>query len=79
MHRLGQALGYAAARRDDPALVSAAEAYFGSWGNALHSAGLDPNLYLRRKWRHRTMPAKRDRLSYGNVFKPGRIRAVAAI
>jgi len=25
---------------------------------------------LRRKWRKRTMPAKRDRVSYGNVFKP---------
>jgi hypothetical protein len=69
-HRLGQPLGYAAARRDNPSLVSAAEAYFGTWGNALYAAGLDPNLYLRRKWRHRTMPAKRDRLSYGNVFKP---------
>ncbi len=39
-HRLGKPLGYAAARRDDPALVSAAEAYFGSWGNALHTAGV---------------------------------------
>ena len=55
---------------DDPALVSAAEAYFGTWGNALHAAGIDPNLYLRRKWRKRTLPAKRDRLSYGNVFNP---------
>jgi len=68
--RLGKPLGYAAARRDNPAVVSAAEAYFGSWGNALHTAGIDPNLYLRRKWRKRTMPAKRDRVSYGNVFKP---------
>jgi hypothetical protein len=46
-HRSGQALGYAAARRENPALVSAAEAYFGSWGNALYAAGIDPNLYLR--------------------------------
>jgi len=68
--RLGKPLGYAAARRNDPALVSAAEAYFGSWGNALYAARIDPNLYLQRKWRKRTMPAKRDRLSYGNVFKP---------
>ena len=67
--RLGKPLGYAAARRDDPALVSAAEAYFGSWGNALYAAGIDPNLYLRLKWRKRTMPAKRDRLSYGNIYK----------
>jgi hypothetical protein len=68
-HRSGRPLGYAAARRDDPALVSAAEAYFGSWGNALHAAGIDPNLHLRRKWQKRRMPSKRDRLSYGNIFK----------
>jgi hypothetical protein len=30
-HRSGKPLGYAAVRRDNPALVSAAEAYFGSW------------------------------------------------
>jgi hypothetical protein len=69
-HRSGKPLAYAAGRRDNPALVSAAEAYFGSWDNALHAAGLDPNLYLHRKWRQRTMPAKRDRLSYGKVFNP---------
>ena len=66
--RSGQSLGYSAARRDDPALVSAAEAYFGTWGNALYAAGINPNLYLRGKWRKRRMIAKRDRLSYGNVF-----------
>ena len=43
-------------------LVSAAEAYLESWGNALHAAGIDPNLYLRRKCRKRTTLAKRDRL-----------------
>jgi hypothetical protein len=68
--RFGKPLGYAAARRDDPALVSAAEAYFGTWGNALYAAGIDPNLYLRLKWRKRTMLPKRDRLSYGNIFNP---------
>ena len=67
-HGSGKPLGYAAVRRDDPALVSAAEAYFGSWGNVLHAAGIDPNLYLHPKRRKRTMPANRDRLSYGNVF-----------
>jgi hypothetical protein len=46
--RSGKPLGYAAARRDNPRLVSAAEAYFGSWGNTLHAAGIDPNLYFRR-------------------------------
>ena len=39
-HRSGKPLDYAAVRRDNPRLVSAAEAYFGSWGNALHAAGI---------------------------------------
>jgi hypothetical protein len=34
MHRSKEKLGYTAVRRDSPALVSAAEAYFGSWGRA---------------------------------------------
>jgi hypothetical protein len=69
-HRSRKPLGYAAMRRHNPRLVSAAEAYFGTWGNALYAAGLDPNLYLRLKWRKRSITAKRDRLSYGNVFNP---------
>jgi hypothetical protein len=60
-HRSGQALGYAASRRDNPALVSAAEAYFGTWGNGLYAVGIDPTFYLRGKWRKRRMIAKRDR------------------
>ena len=59
------AVGYAAARRDYPALVSAAEAYFGSWGKALYGAGIDPKLH--RKWRKRRMIAKRDHTRYGNL------------
>ena len=46
MHRSKDRLGYASARRELPALVSAAEAYFGSWGKALYAAGIDPNLIL---------------------------------
>lgn len=69
-HREKQNLSYAAARRNYPAEVSATEAYLGNWGNALHAAGIDPDLCLHRKWRRRTMPAKRDRLSYGNIFNP---------
>jgi AcrR family transcriptional regulator len=65
--RLGKPLGYAAARRDDPALVSAAEAYFGAWGNGLYGSGIDPNLYFRGKWRKRRMIAKRDHTRYGNL------------
>jgi hypothetical protein len=52
MHRSKAALTYAAARRTVPALVSAAEAYFGSWGKALYAAGIDPNLYfVHHTWR----------------------------
>jgi hypothetical protein len=65
---VGKPLGYAAARRDNPALVSAAEAYFGTWGNALYAAGFDPNLYLRGKWRKRRMIAKRDHTRYGTYL-----------
>jgi hypothetical protein len=52
MHRSKESLTYGKARREIPALVSAAEAHFGSWGKALYAAGIDPNLYfVRRKWR----------------------------
>jgi hypothetical protein len=44
MHRSKQKLNYATGRREFPALVSAAEAYFGSWGNALYAAGILANL-----------------------------------
>ena len=63
-HRLGQPLGYTAARRDNPALVSAVEAYFGTRSNALNAAGIDPNLRFQRKWHKRRMIAKRDRNAY---------------
>jgi hypothetical protein len=44
MHRSRKPLTYTAARRNIPALASAAEAYFGSWGKALHAAGIDPEM-----------------------------------
>jgi hypothetical protein len=51
MHRSKDSLAYAKARRDVPALVSAAEAHFGSWCQALYAVGIDPNLYfVHRKW-----------------------------
>jgi len=54
IHRSKDNLAYMTARREGPALVSAAEAHFGSWGKALYAAGIDPNLYfVRRKWRKR--------------------------
>jgi hypothetical protein len=35
-----------------PALLSAAEAYFGRWSKALATAGIDPDLYLvHHTWR----------------------------
>jgi hypothetical protein len=52
MHRSKASLGYEQVRREHMALVSAAEAHFGSWGKALYTAGIDPNLYfVHRKWR----------------------------
>jgi hypothetical protein len=53
MHTAKQRLGYVQARRNDPALVRAAEKHFGSWGKALHASGIDPNLYyyVHHKWR----------------------------
>jgi len=45
-------LGIHKARGEHMALVSAAEAHFGSWGKALYAAGIDPNLYfVHHKWR----------------------------
>jgi hypothetical protein len=52
MHRVKQSLSYVQARRNDPALVRAAEKQFGSGGKALHAAGVDPNqYYVHHKWR----------------------------
>jgi hypothetical protein len=52
MHGSKENLNYGTGRREFPALVSAAEAYFGSWGKALYAAGIDPSLYfVRHKWR----------------------------
>jgi hypothetical protein len=54
MHRRKEGLGHGRIRREFSALLSAAAAYFGSWGMALYAAGIDPNLYfVRRKWRKR--------------------------
>jgi hypothetical protein len=64
MHRLRNPLGYAAVRHANPRLVSAAEAYFGTWGNALYAARIDPNLYLRGKWR-----TKNDRQERSNSIR----------
>jgi hypothetical protein len=56
MHRFKESLAYGRARREFPALVSAAEAHFGSWAKALYAAGIDPNLYfVHHKWRKRRM------------------------
>jgi hypothetical protein len=52
MHLSSESLVYARVRRDVPALLSAAEAHFGSWGKALYASGIDPNLYfVHHKWR----------------------------
>jgi hypothetical protein len=64
MHRDKVELDYAKVRRDFPALVSAAGAYFGSWGEALYAARIDPNLYfVHHKWRKSGLAKKDNRQS----------------
>jgi len=69
MHRRGEDLSYTRMRKDVPALLSAAEAYFVTWGRALQQAGIDRNLYNKRrvpiKGRFR---ARRDRSSAEHQF-----------
>jgi hypothetical protein len=61
MHRERQCLAYTKVRRDHLPLVRAAEKQFGSWGKALHAAGIDPNLYyVRHKWRESKPTPKRS-------------------
>ena len=50
-HRLGLSMVRAVVRVELPALASAAERYFGTWGRALYAAGIDPKLYPARTWR----------------------------
>ena len=60
MHRSKESLAYGRMLRDGPALVSAAEAHFGSWGKALYAAGIDPSLYfMHHKWRKSRASDKR--------------------
>jgi hypothetical protein len=60
MHRSKESLAYAKVRRTFPALASAAESYFGSWGKALYVAGIDPNLYfVHHTWRKSKRSDKR--------------------
>jgi hypothetical protein len=52
MHRSKESLAYGRIRREMPALLSAAEAHFGSRGKALYATGIDPSLYfVHHKWR----------------------------
>ena len=52
MYRSKESLNYVKARREHMALVSAAEAHFGSWGKALDASGVNPNLYfVHHTWR----------------------------
>jgi hypothetical protein len=61
MHHSKESLTYARARCEVPALVSAAEAHFGSWGKALYSAGIDPNLYfVHHTWRKQRVSQLRE-------------------
>ncbi len=50
-HRLHETLDHKPLERESRSLVAAAVRHFGSWGNALDAAGIDPNLYfVRNKW-----------------------------
>ena len=48
MHRAKESLSSWKARCETPAVARAAQNYYGSWRNALHAAGIDPNLHTRR-------------------------------
>lgn len=52
MHRLKKTLSHTKVQRENQALVSAAEAYFGSWRKALRAAGIDAREYDLRVQRH---------------------------
>jgi hypothetical protein len=51
LHRSQHSLKYSEVRRKWGALISAAEAYFGSWGRALRAAGIDPEQHNARVYR----------------------------
>ena len=62
LHRRKRPLAYRRVRLNCPALVSAAEAYFGSWGRGLVAAGIDPTVhYAHRNWRKATREPIRRR------------------
>ena len=48
MERAGESLSSSKARYETPALGSAARNYFGSWRNALQTAGIDPDRHIKR-------------------------------
>ena len=69
MHKSKESLAYSVVRRKYPALVSAAEAYLGSWGRTLYANGIDPNLYfVHRTWRKQKRASKEIR-NYGHLPK----------
>jgi hypothetical protein len=53
MQRANESLSPWKARCEVPALARAAQNYFGTWRNALHAAGIDPDLHLRHYKRHK--------------------------
>ena len=58
-YRRKLSLAYAVVRRENPAWVSAAEKFYGSWGNTLFAAGHNPNehfVHLRWRKKKRKMP-----------------------
>src|SRR5690349_24792915 len=65
-----QSLVHAKIRKDFLLLLSAAEAYFGSWGNALHAAGVGPNLYFVHHSFRKARPKKDHGSPKVNTINP---------
>jgi hypothetical protein len=66
MHRAKESLSSWKARCEVPAPGRAAQNYFGSWRNALHAAGIDPDLHLRHyKRRKRIVNSVIERAARG--------------
>jgi hypothetical protein len=61
MQRAKESLSPWKVRCEVPALARAAQNYFGSWRNALHAAGIDPNRHINRY--------KRRKLSVNSVIE----------
>ena len=71
MHRQKQSLAYTKVRRDNLALVRAAEKQFGSWGvRRCMLPGLTPICIMFSASGAKQNRPARDQLTYANIFSP---------